>query len=208
MGLTLAEVIRGALDARVASLRVSMPGEIVSFDAATQTAHVRPALSDVVAVEGGATAARPLQVIPHVPVQFPGGGGFSLTFPVRAGDPCLLVFSDRSIDEWFARGGQVTPEAARQHHLTDAVAILGVRPRPGALPSVDGSAVSLGQDGAQADFVALAAKVDAQLTALANVFSSWTPVAGDGGAALKTLLATLLATWPQSTASAAVKIRG
>lgn len=40
-----------------------------------------------------------------------------------------------------------------------------------------------------ADFVALAAKVDEQFTALKNIFTSWTVVPNDGGAALKTLLA-------------------
>ncbi len=56
------------------------------------------------------------------------------------------------------------------------------------------------------DFVALASKVDAQITALKDVFSSWTPVASDGGAALKVLLTSLLGSgWPHSTASSSVK---
>ena len=31
---------------------------------------------------------------------FPGGGGFALTFPVAAGDECLVVFASRCIDDY------------------------------------------------------------------------------------------------------------
>ncbi len=62
--------------------------------------------------------------------------------------------------------------------------------------------------GGNSDFVALAAKVDAQLAALDAVFSAWTPVAFDGGLALKTLLTALQIgppTWPASVAATKAK---
>jgi len=57
--------------------------------------------------------------------------------------------------------------------------------------------------------VALAPLVTACLQVLASVFSSWTPVPNDGGAALKTLLTTMLGTgWPASPTVAATMTKG
>jgi hypothetical protein len=58
-----------------------------------------------------------------------------------------------------------------------------------------------------ADFLALASKVDAVFTSLRSIFTAWTPVPNDGGAALKTLLdAASPAGWhPASVAAARAK---
>ena len=57
-----------------------------------------------------------------------------------------------------------------------------------------------------ADFVALAALVDAQNAALAAAITSWVPVPTDGGAALKVILMALIATgWPHATAATRVR---
>ena len=65
--------------------------------------------------------------------------------------------------------------------------------------------------GNAAQALALAQKTNDQFTALANAFSAWTPVAQDGGAALKTLLAALIAgppAWPADVSSAVVTANG
>ena len=55
-------------------------------------------------------------------------------------------------------------------------------------------------------FVSLASITDADLNQLKATLVSWTPVPGDGGTALKTLLTTLFSTgWPTSTAATKVK---
>lgn len=129
---TIAQVIRTALDRHSERLRVSMPGQIVSFNPVEQTADVRPLLPDV-----NAGITEPLPTIPAVPVVFSGGGGFAETWPVTAGDECLIVFSDRSLDRWFVTGAVLDPRDLRTHDLSDAIAILGARPRPQALPQFD-----------------------------------------------------------------------
>lgn len=63
--------------------------------------------------------------------------------------------------------------------------------------------VRLGSDSA-ADPVALSSKVAAELGALKTAFSSWVPVPGDGGAALKAILTALFVTWPGSVAAGKV----
>ena len=112
------------------SLHCAMPGTVVSFDTATQTASVRPALkrSDV-----------SLPVIRDVPVFFPGSRESAVTWPVSEGDECLLVFADFDIDRWFETGSAEEPASDRQHGLPDAFAFVGFRSRGNVLGDFPGS---------------------------------------------------------------------
>lgn len=66
-----------------------------------------------------------LQQCPVIVLQ---GGIGSLTFPIAAGDTCLLLFNDRDIDDWFT-SGQVGPVATpRLHAFSDAIALVGLSP--------------------------------------------------------------------------------
>lgn len=176
--VSLAEVIRRAIEARLAEVRVSMPGTIESFDTATQLASVRPDLKELRFDENDAEVVEPLPVISDVPVQFPRAGGFSLTVPVQKGDSCLLVFSDRSLDKWLDSGGQVDPVDARRHHLSDAVAIVGVSSKANPIPSFDNDHATLGKDGESSQFVALANLVKARLDTIQSTFDAHTHLAG------------------------------
>lgn len=50
-----------------------------------------------------------------------------ITYPITAGEECILLFNDREIESWFI-SGQVQPEAyTRMHDLTDCIAIVGLR---------------------------------------------------------------------------------
>jgi hypothetical protein len=205
---SLAEVVRLALEARIAEIRVGMPASIQSFDPSTQLASVKPQLQDSAISEDGSELTLDLPVISHVPVQFPGGGGHSITFPVKAGDPCWLSFSDRSLDKWLDAGAVADPVDLRTHHLTDAVAFLGVRARPQAIAGFDGAHTTLGQDGQPADFVALAGRVSQALTTLYNAISSAPVAPGDGGATFKAALVSALSGWPPNLGSATTKVKG
>ena len=81
-------------------LRVAMPGIIQSFDPSTVTCTVQPAIYGQKVSDDGKAASEAIPILPDVPVVFPRGGGCTLTFPVKPGDECLLVFSDRCIDFW------------------------------------------------------------------------------------------------------------
>ncbi len=121
--LTPAEVL--ALKREIfSSLHCAMPGMVESFDAATQTASVRPALKH---------SSVSLPVIPDVPVYFPGGAASGITWPVADGDECLLVFADFDIDRWFESGEAQEAASDRTHDLPDAFAFVGFRSRGKAL---------------------------------------------------------------------------
>lgn len=50
-----------------------------------------------------------------------------ITYPIKQGDECILLFNDRELESWFI-SGQVQPEAyQRMHDLTDCIAIVGLR---------------------------------------------------------------------------------
>jgi hypothetical protein len=87
---------------------------------------------------------------------FPGGGGYTLTFPIAAGDEALVVFSAKCIDAWWAYGGvQVQPEL-RMHDLSDGFALVGVRSTPRVLSGVSANSAQLRSDNGTA-YVELAA---------------------------------------------------
>src|SRR5262249_11851944 len=115
---TLAEIIRNFVKAGTGALRVALPGRVEQYDATKQSVDVAPLLKNPFEDQTGALQTESLPVVPGVPVIFPGGGGFRITFPVAAGDTGLLVFSDRSLDRWLAGdGSEVDPVLLNQHHL-------------------------------------------------------------------------------------------
>ncbi|EKN3638181.1 Gp138 family membrane-puncturing spike protein, partial [Yersinia enterocolitica] len=96
-------------DSIATQLRVAMPGIIQSFDADTVTCTVLPAIKGNDSGVSGDRESADLPLLVDVPVIFPRGGGCTLTFPIKAGDECLLIFSDRCIDFWWQNGGVQEP---------------------------------------------------------------------------------------------------
>lgn len=152
---TLKQVIRAMFEQKLAHVRVGMPGEIVSFDKETQLAQVKPLLSDQIFDADGAVGSVALETLQGVPVVFEGAASFAATWPVAAGDPCWLTFSDRSLDQWFERGGVVDPGDERGHDIADPIAFLGVRSKPGALTHFDATRAVWGGTGATAPRIAV-----------------------------------------------------
>lgn len=171
-------------------IRVAMPAVVQAYDATKQTVDVQPLLQELQKNDDGTTQPVTLPVVPSVPVVFPGGGGFRVTFPIQQGDIVLLVCADRSIDRWSAgSGGQpVDPVALTRHMLADAFAIPGVHPLGAPLQSAPTVGATLGQDnglqvtfmpnhievGGKSDAAALASSVLSQLQALITTFNSHT----------------------------------
>lgn len=127
-------------------LRVSMPGIIESFDPIACTCSVQPALKGQVADALGNMKSAPLPVLVDVPVLFPRGGGCTITFPVKAGDECLVIFSDRCIDFWWQNGGVQEPVDQRQHDLSDAFAIVGPQSQAQKISGISTTSVQVRTD--------------------------------------------------------------
>lgn len=142
---TLPEVIYDAIESRLVDLHTCMPGYVEKFDAAKQICNVQPALMRKFA--NG--KVEPLPVVTNVPVLYPRGSKFSVTFPLDVGDSVLLFFSERSIDRWMSKGGVVDPADARKHHLSDAFCMPGGYPSTKSLAGVSSTHVRLEFDKAR-----------------------------------------------------------
>lgn len=122
-------------------LRVAMPGVIQSFNPGAVTCVVQPGIKGQ--LNGKSVALPPLV---DVPVIFPRGGGVTLTFPVAAGDECLVIFADRCIDFWWQSGGVQEPVDPRQHDLSDAFALVGPQSQAKKISGISTSAAQLRSD--------------------------------------------------------------
>jgi len=149
----LEEALRIAMEGMRASLWTALPGIVQSFntdDAGKVTAVIQPAIKGVTQKPDGSYEAVNLPLLPDVPVVFPRGGGCTLTFPVKAGDECLVIFSSRCIDAWWQSGGVQLPMEPRMHALSDGFAILGPQSNPTRIANISTDAVQLRSDDGQA----------------------------------------------------------
>ena len=130
----------------MSAMRVSIPGIIQSFDPEAVTAVIQPAIKGVEHDASGAEVSVNLPLLVDVPVIFPRGGGCTLTFPVKEGDECLVIFADRCIDFWWQSGGIQEPVDGRMHDLSDAFCIVGPQSQAKKIGGISTSAVELRSD--------------------------------------------------------------
>lgn len=140
------EAQRQAAEGLQARLWTALPAIVVDVDLERQVLSAQPTIQAVVTEPGGATRLLSLPVCPDCPIQWPRGGGFALTFPIKPGDECLLVFAARAIDSWWQQGSVAGPVEARMHDLSDGIAIVGITSQPRRLTAVSSVAVELRND--------------------------------------------------------------
>jgi hypothetical protein len=196
-------VFEAFIAARIAKIRVAMPGTVVAYDAERQRVDVQPDLMDGELDEEEQRQAAKLAVITDVPVQFQGSGPYRITFPIAVGDSVLLVFSSSSLSRWKAAGGGlVDPGNDQRHSLTDAIAIPGLEANastdaPTNALVVHAAAMKLGGPDA-IDTVARESDLQVLATAIQGAID------GLGfGSALKAALTT--AGWPNCTSTVKAK---
>ncbi len=98
-------------DKQTATATVNYPKTFFKFNVATN-------LYDAVQIN------YPLLI--DMPAIILGGGNSNLTFPITQGDQCLILFNDRSIDNWF-QSGQVSPlNSPRAHSFSDGIVLVGL----------------------------------------------------------------------------------
>lgn len=110
-----------AIDQKLKGLHTAIPAHIVRYVAATKRATVKPAIR--LKLTDGTTRERAL--IADVPVIHPSGGGYMVHLPLAAGDPVMLVFSERGIAKFKAAYKLADPDLESRLSAKDAVAIPG-----------------------------------------------------------------------------------
>lgn len=172
---TLAEVIEAAITTRMGDTYHALPGIVVAYYSLTQEADVQIAVNDPrFDPDTDVLETEEWPVWPRMRVAWPRFGSTTLVGSLSAGDKVQVFFQDLDDSVFRTTGQQGDPARTRRFgsdsafcapwDLTDA----GVAPK--------------------ADDLALASVLDEVMKAL----QTWTPVPNDGGAALKTALATAL----------------
>src|SRR5690606_25172721 len=109
-----------------------------------QTADVLPTIHVPSLDDDGNKTTEELPLLQSVPVAFPRGGPFSLTWELAKGDHVLLVFSTWNLGEWFGSGNAGDPGDVTTHGLSGAVAIPGLFTARSATDEVSADAAVFG----------------------------------------------------------------
>lgn len=184
-----AAIIREAMRARIFDVRTAIPAQVESYDLATQTIEAKPMVKDVYVDADGKRIVEELPNMSGVPVGYIRGGGAFVSLPLAKGDFVQLLVNDRDVAGWRAKGKLSEPDDVRTHDLSNAIALPMGYPDTMTLADAHAENVVVGFDGGAqihikpngevhlseedaADFVALAADVKAEITALRNTVNS------------------------------------
>lgn len=156
--------LRAAMQGWQSTVWTAIVGFVTKFDPAKMTCEVQPTIQGQIRDEFGVTSWVTLPLLLDCPVVFPSGGGFTLTFPIKEGDECLVVFSSRCIDSWWQSGGVQVQAEMRMHDLSDGFVIVGPRSQTKLLPAISANDVQLrNEDGTS--FVSITPSGEVKVTA-------------------------------------------
>jgi hypothetical protein len=150
---TLVEALKMSFSEGLKGVHTLLPGEIVSYDNATQRARVRIGCS----IELIDNTLLPYPVLIDVPVQFPRWGGYTITMPVSPGDECAVVFGERDMSRFLSSGAtDFPPVTARKFDLSDGFAIMGLSSSASVVSDAPTDAIEIRADtGLRARFSSL-----------------------------------------------------
>ena len=147
--LSTEELIRRGCEAQLLDVRTSMAATVVSFDANTMTATIRPGVRVQVVDSDSDPEVDTLPPVEGVDVLFPSAGGFLLFAPLEAGDVGRLEWSEEDDGDLYDDASAAVPVNPRilKRHGGNAV----FRPEGfrgvGALGAEDSGKMLLGKPG-------------------------------------------------------------
>lgn len=196
---TMAEIIDAAMESRLLDVHTCLPGKINSYNPATQTADIELQVKRMLEGQDDKFTTEDLPVLPNVPIIFPRGGGYYAAFPMKAGDPVVIIFSEASLDQYRSKASLTTPGDARRHTLMGGVAYPCDITNTGILAPTDisSSYLVVGKEGGEKavfrtnrievtddvaggadDWVAMAAKVLTELGKIKTAYDNHTHAGG------------------------------
>jgi len=96
-----------------------LPAKILEYNRATNRAKVQPLIMQI--TENGKVIKRP--ILMSIPVLQYGGGGFLLSFDLKAGDIGWIKANDRDISKFLSSYTNTTPNTNRLKNFSDGVFI-------------------------------------------------------------------------------------
>jgi len=132
--VTFPEAIRIAVQNFIADVNVCLPGKIIKIlDAKKRKISVQPEIKRVYLDN---TELEP-PIIENVPLKYTGSSESILHFPIKTGDKVIIIFSQRSLDNWLSDDKLTTPGKRRMFDITDAIAIPGIQSFKDDHPLID-----------------------------------------------------------------------
>ena len=131
------EMLEEWLRENLYDLHTSSPCVVNAFNSENRTVDVNVAIKrDFRGIPENLTILR------GVPVVYPSGANFDITWPIEIGDTGLITFCESSIDRWLTSEGLkiVNPLDTRMHDYSDGVFIAGLQTYSNASPVDEDSA--------------------------------------------------------------------
>lgn len=185
------DALARVFEAQKTELRVSLFARITRVNNVTPNTPLvdcQPVVAESVESAEGARDFETLPELKDVPVMFlQGAPGFYISFPLAVGGIVHVVIGSSDFANWFVTGQDSRAEDARSHALNNAVAYpCGFSQGRGAFVQVGalviaGTEIRLGLPTA-ALHLAIAEKVNAELTRICTAFDTHTHMAAGMGA--------------------------
>lgn len=126
--ISLYDILRTFKDNLMEELNCFKIGIIKEFDYQNQTVGVEIASKDYRENEESDTLELfEYPYLSDVPYIVLGGDNGYLSFPIKEGDECLIIFNDEDFSQWKETGQVLPPYEIRRHDITDCVALIGLR---------------------------------------------------------------------------------
>ncbi|MGF6221668.1 hypothetical protein AB7M26_004450 [Pseudomonas sp. F-14 TE3482] len=117
------DTLNSMIDQKQARMFTSMPAVITGVNLDSMSVNVQPAINEL--YSDGEVEEFP--EILSVPLIMPGSRKALVSFPVEVGDTVMLIFAQRSMDNFKLGNGRPTqPNDYRKHDMQDAIAIPGL----------------------------------------------------------------------------------
>lgn len=122
--VTESKAFTTAFNHHMTEINVCLPGEIIKIlDNKKRKITVKPEIKREFL--NGQIIDTP--IIENVPLKYTGSSKAILHFPIEVGDKVIIVFSQRSLDNWLSKGELTTPGDRRTFDISDAFAIPGLQ---------------------------------------------------------------------------------
>jgi len=116
---TLARLISDMIEQRLLELWAPFPGKVVSYDASTQTATIRPGIKFPIQQDEAGSYPDELEIpdLEEVPVRMPlAGGGWRISTSLQADDLVMVHVTFRDLERWLAGSGDAVQVPQCRHH--------------------------------------------------------------------------------------------
>ena len=122
---------------------INLPARIITYYPENQTADIQICAERIASDAENDSEVVVREPLLEVPVHTPSGGGWAMTMPIKAGDTCILFFSQIGYDHWLYEDKDTAgtlaklpkPWLQRKFSEDDGYALVGLNTLPRAIQS-------------------------------------------------------------------------